>query len=462
MKKLNSKLLFITLLTTVLTWSCDMNNEDAPPYIEFVPAPNVSSVTHIKSLYDQEMEKYYRDRVPVEITEDICLKGIISADDKTSNGNLYKEAYLQDETGGIKLVFVSTGGIYANDSVVINMKGLYIGDYGDFIQIGGIPYTDTNGNLRVSGIDKYDCLKRTKIDGQELQPLLISIDQIGEEHMGMLIELQDVQFRDDEIGKTYATPETDDQEASTENRIMTDCNGNEITVRSSGYSSFAGDLLPQGKGSIVGILTKYTSTYQLVIRNIDEVQLDGNRCGDDNDVTPTPIDIALGSAVESIIEDFGTQTSNNDITIDGWNNFATVGTRTWRCKTYNDEVYAQATGFSSGEAAIESWLLLPPVSNSGSKTISFQTEYAYWAHADGNTPLKLVYSTDFTGGDPTIASWTELNATFATNGVDLQNTWVNSGSINLPDSNNPLVIAFVYTGSDTEKTSMRIDNIIIN
>ncbi|MBS2098909.1 DUF5689 domain-containing protein [Carboxylicivirga linearis] len=458
MKRINSIYIILIVLMTSLLSACDFNNEDAPPYEEFVPG-ETTTVMYVKSLYDEELAKYWTDRVPVEITEDISLKGVIVADDKTSNGNLYKEAYVQDETGGLRMTFQSTGGLYVNDSVTINLKGLYLSDYGDFIQLGGVPYFDDSNNYRLTGIDKHDYIKRNVVEGQVIEPKVISINEAGEEYMGMLVQFNDVQFADSQLGLTYAIAETEDQDAASANRTLADCDGNSIIVRSSGYSSFAGDYLPEGNGSFVGIVTKFTSgtttTIQIVIRSIDEVQLTGERCGND-------IDITLGDPVDNINEDFSSESNNTDISITGWNNFTTSGTRVWRGRTYSDEIYAQATGYNSGEASIESWLMLPPVTTSAAKTLTFETQFAYWAHTNGNTPLKVVYSTDFTGGDPTNSNWIELDATIATDGIDNEFTWVDSGNISLPTSNNSIVIAFIYSGSDTESTSMRIDNITIN
>nr|WP_321408702.1 DUF5689 domain-containing protein [uncultured Carboxylicivirga sp.] len=458
MKRFNTIFIILSVLISSLFVSCDYNNEDAPPYEEFIEG-ELSTIAYVKSLYAEELAKYWTERVPVEITEDICIKGIIIGDDKTSNGNLYKEAYVQDETGGLRMTFLSTGGIYKNDSVTINLNGLYLSDYGDFIQLGGVPYFDDSNNYRLTGIDKHDYIKRTYVEGQVQEPTIITIDQAGENYMGMLVQFNDVQFADSQLGLTYAIPETDTQDAASANRTLVDCDGNSIIVRSSGYSSFAGTFLPEGKGTFVGIVTKFTSgsttTIQIVIRSLDEIDLSGDRCSNE-------IDIILGDPVDTINEDFSSQTNNADINLTGWNNFVTAGSRTWRGKTYNSEIYAQATGYNSGEASIESWLMLPPVTANSAKTLSFESQFAYWEHLSGNMPMKVVYSTNYTGGDVNSASWTELDATIATDGVDAQNTWVESGSIALPTSNNPIVIAFIYNGSNTESTSMRIDNIVIN
>jgi len=91
-----------------------------------------------------------------EITGDWALYGIITASDK-KDGNFYKEAYIEDATGGLRMVFESTSGLYIGDSVIVNLKGLFIGDYGDFWQLGSYPYHESDGDIRVAGMnmDKY-------------------------------------------------------------------------------------------------------------------------------------------------------------------------------------------------------------------------------------------------------------------------------------------------------------------
>lgn len=277
MKSIKTNIIAFTILIGLVASSCVTNNDDTPPVEPFVSYEK-ATITEVKDLYAEELKKHWTEREPVEIRYDWSIKGIIIADDKTSNGNFYKEAYVQDESGGLRVTFQSSGGLFVNDSVIINCKGLYLSDYGNFIQLGGDPYFDDGNKYRLTGIDKHKYLKRTFIEGQILHPTVLTINELGEEHMGTLIQLNDVQFEDKELGKTYATPAIGDKPARSENRILEDCNGYDIIVRSSGYSSFAGDLLPEGKGTFVGVLTKFNSDYQMQIRHIKEVQLDGARC----------------------------------------------------------------------------------------------------------------------------------------------------------------------------------------
>jgi hypothetical protein len=128
----------LILISAALFSGCVDNNETDPPIVKF-KADTIVTVQQVKALYaDQLAISDYKLRLPVEIIHAWSLRGIITASDKV-DGNLYKEAYIQDATGGLRLVFESTSGLYIGDSVIVNMKGLYIGDYGNFWQVGGVP-----------------------------------------------------------------------------------------------------------------------------------------------------------------------------------------------------------------------------------------------------------------------------------------------------------------------------------
>ena len=63
------------------------------------------------------------------------------------------------------------------------------------------------------------------------------------------------------MGMTYA----DAVNLSTGSRLLSDCNGNTVSVRTSGYANFADDTLPSGNGSIVGIFTIYNLKNNLLL-----------------------------------------------------------------------------------------------------------------------------------------------------------------------------------------------------
>lgn len=267
--------------------SCVDNNENDPPVKPFV-AGNHITIAELKAKYDAELQKTdYKQRIPVEVAENQSIKGIITTDDNL-NGNLYKEAYIEDATGGLLMKLNTTGALNMGDSVIVNLKGLFLGDYGNFVQLGNTPYTDNKGNLRVGNIEVDECMSRFSFENPTT-PQSVTIFNLKknlDQYLGRLVKIEDVQFAEAELEKTYAVPQVGDADADYGNRKMEDCFKNSIIVRTSGYSTFAGNPLPEGNGTMVGIISKFNADIQIIIRDIKEVTMDGARCTGNNGGTP--------------------------------------------------------------------------------------------------------------------------------------------------------------------------------
>lgn len=429
---------------------CADNNETPPTEVPF-KAGTVVTVQLVKTLYASQLAiDDYKLRIPVEISEDWTISGIITASDK-KDGNLYKEAFIQDATGGIRLLFDSTSGLYIGDSVIVNLKGLFIGDYGDFWQVGGEPYTDDGGSIRVSGMNMDKQILKKSVGNPTFPDTVTITAAKSSQYLGKLVTLKDIQFTDDEIGKPYADY-AEDPPASA-NRYIMDCNKKKILVRTSGYASFASETITDLKGTITGIITIFGSDYQLIIRDFKEVKLTDERC---NPGVPD-----LGPPVETLNQNFQSFANNAAVSITGWQNIAQYGDRNWQAKYFSGNTYAQATGYYSGLSNMVTWLITQPVTISTQKVLSFQTAKAYWTHTGTHIPFQVYYSTNYTGKNLVTAVWVPLNATLAGKN-DADNTFISSGNINQPVENGKsCVIAFKYTGSDTESTSYRIDNISV-
>lgn len=428
--------------------SCTDNNETPPPLKEFIPGETVT-VLQVRALYaDQLAISDYTQRHPVEITHDWALRGIITASDK-KDGNFYKEAFIEDATGGLRLLFEANSGLYIGDSVIVNLKGLWLGDYGNFWQLGGLPYYQEDGTPRVGGMNMdLQCLKLSI--GNTTNPAVVTITQArSSAYLGRLVRLDEVQFTDAMLGQTWANAE----EQLTENRTLQDCNDKTIIVRTSGYSAYAGELLPVGNGSITGIVTIFNGTYQFLVRDFEEVDMTGSRCG--------VVDQPLGTPVETLTENFESFSDNDDIYLSGWQNIATAGGRIWLAKLFSGNRYAQATGYNSNLSSMVTWLITRPVNISTQKVLSFQTAKAYWAHTGTNFPMEVLVSTDYNGTNIATATWTPMTAVLAQK-TDPDHTFISSGNVSLPVvAGKSAVIAFRYTGSQTESTTYRIDNIAV-
>jgi len=446
------KISLLTVLITVSITACIDKFDEAPDIPGFESA-TIVSINQVKALYDDELAKDWFDRAPVMIDQDWAITGQVIGSDK-KDGNLYKEGFIEDASSGILLKFESTGGFYLGDSVIINVKGLYLGDYGDFIQLGGIPYTDASDNLRVSGFNKDERMLKVSVNNPS-HPTVTTIDEAStDDFLGRLVTFNNVQFTLGGSGATYADALADPPAAG--NRDLEDIAGDEIIVRSSGYSTFASDLLPEGNGSITGIITKFSSDYQLIIRDISEVDMTGERLAQ---MLGT-----LGDPVESISEDFESTSNYDDIEVEGWQNLIVTGDRYWIAKYFSDgnNRYMQASGYNSGLSEMETWVITQPVTITTQKTLTFKSAKQYWAHESGNEPFELFYSSDYNGTNHSEATWTPLSAILAVESSN-DNEWISSGDILLPVlSGQSVVIAFKYTGSDTETTSYRIDDIVIS
>lgn len=132
----------------------------------------------------------------------------------------------------------------------------------------------------------------------------------------------------------------------------------------------------------------------------------------------------------------------------GFTQFSVTGAQVWGCTNFgrNGSIGAQMNGFSNGAVENEDWLISPSYDFT---TFDFPV-LSFWSQFSFNGPgLKLMVSTDYVSGDPTQATWTEINGRFPTNSVSSSSTvFTESKDINLAAFKAANVhIAFVYTSS---------------
>ena len=234
----------------------------------------------------------------VRIDDGIQIKGVVTGND--AEGNIYNEIALQDETGGI-LVCIAQGGlcgqIQVGQEILIDLGGLYIGAYRSQPQIG-VPYTSTSTSgaksVYPSRIARAEWQTRFKLIGKPDAKKLVAKEFDYEslkgnetelyKYAGCLGNATGVGFAKAD-GKTTYAPKSEG--ASTGYGVMRafknmttgkDYTTNEFGVRTSCYSDFAAEKLPEGKLTVTGILTcyksqkKYNATAQILMRQQSDVQ----------------------------------------------------------------------------------------------------------------------------------------------------------------------------------------------
>ena len=151
----------IVLTTCLISTSCEKKFTDPPVTGE----PGIVATITIK-----DVKARYTSGVPVAITDDAVIEGIVSCDDKS--GNYYQQIAIQDATGGVLLRLA--GSNYYNNypvgrKVFVKLKGLYLGQYSGTLQFGGgvdTPYMNQGGvtllaaNLTGPASDK-GCIEST-------------------------------------------------------------------------------------------------------------------------------------------------------------------------------------------------------------------------------------------------------------------------------------------------------------
>lgn len=256
---------------------------------------NVVSIAELKEKYGITKEMI---NDTVRIDEGIQIKGVVTGND--AEGNIYNEIALQDETGGI-LVCIAQGGLcgqmQVGQEVLIDLGGLYIGAYRSQPQIG-VPYTSTSSSgaksTYPSRIARAEWQTRFKLIGKPDATKLVAKEFDYEslkgnetelyKYAGCLVKATGVGFAKAD-GKTTYAPKSEG--ASTGYGVMRafknmttgkDYTTNEFGVRTSCYSDFAAEKLPEGKLTVTGILTcyksqtKYKATAQILMRQQSDVQ----------------------------------------------------------------------------------------------------------------------------------------------------------------------------------------------
>ncbi len=268
--KITTRLFAFSLLTWAAFYlsSCVDLNFDEPPLEG--EDPGLTANTTIAQL----KSRLVAPAAFAAIEDDVIIKGVVVADDRS--GNFFNAFILQDETGGIE-VRHSLSNAYnffpIGREIYIKCKGLVLGDNSGVTQLGGYTYTQS-GSVRLGNIVNPAAFIFRGKKGMIPTPKVKTIQELGPDDISTLVQLNNVEFVPADTVQLYA----DAAGRRTLNRTIQDCNGNTITLRTSGFATFAVDLTPKGNGSVTAIYSVFGTTKQLFIRESSDVQMIGSRC----------------------------------------------------------------------------------------------------------------------------------------------------------------------------------------
>lgn len=208
------------------------------------------------------------------ITNDDIIEGVVVAND--SSGNFYKQIIIEDSSAGIA-VNIDDYNLYTSypegRTVFIKLKSLILYDDNKLIEVGGSK--DVTGAVTPIAAPLKDNYIIKGNYGNAASPKLVDISDLNDAYQNMLIQLNDFEFDEADTAKIYADTSSSKNAVS---HLIKNCSNKTITLRTSGFSSFAGINLPNGNGSITAIYSVYNTTKQLYIRDTGDVQFYGTRC----------------------------------------------------------------------------------------------------------------------------------------------------------------------------------------
>ena len=284
-----------------LFFGCVKDQDFSTPIVECVE-PELAITNTI-----QQVKEMYTYGKAIEINADVIIEGYVVSNDKS--GNIYKTLSIQDKpenpTSAIKIAIDQTNLYTTYDvgrKIYINLKGLAVGYSFGSIQIGKA----VGGDLeRISSFEVKNHLFRS-CEVAEITPKKVTISQLNKNLLEMLIEIENVQFKDAELGLSYANVNN----TSTVNRVLESFNSNcnlvdEIEIRNSGFSKFKNELLPDGKGNVIGVFGNYYDDFQLYIRDVNDVNLTETRCDYSNAIETNISLLEIRDLFEGEMIEFG-------------------------------------------------------------------------------------------------------------------------------------------------------------
>lgn len=433
MKKMFLKSIFS--LSLLLIYGC--NNDVETPKLE---------CTQLNLTVNKTVKKVHELAGPVPkqyVYDDIIEAYVVSSDE---DGNFFKTISFQtlakEEISATGFsVPIDASNTYIDyrvgNKVFVKLKNQFTDLFYGGLRIGSLNVSNAGDPSigRISQNDFKDVLNPscTMIDENLLVQKMAIEEALDDAKLNTLIELTDVEFTEGALGRHYFE-ETNNVGGST-NWNLRDKTGNQIIFRTSSYASFSDHLVPEGSGTVRGILTKFGSDYQMIVRSDKDVLLNGKR------------------SVPFFSEDFQTVKNNVNLTLPGWSNIVEKASKLWKSMVYGGNGYAEFNTTSTTAAENIAWLVSPKINISGYKNAVFSfrsAQHDLKVDSPLNT-LEVYVSENFDGSNIMKANWKKLEGKFPSLSTPAR-LFISSGAIDLSAYSGNIHIAFKYIGSGKDKT----------
>lgn len=272
----------VTLSSVTLSCSNDFDN---PGLISpEAPVKANTSILDLKKQYWNNADNYIDTIGVTDSGEHTIISGRVISSDEA--GNIYKNLVIQDETAALT-ISINANSLYTRyrigQKVVIDLTGLYIGKYSSLQQLGYPDYSTSYGwQATFLPFEMFE--EASWVDGlpdaAAIDTLTVTIPQL-DKTADILMAMQSQLVRINNVEFVGGGQESfcSAYKVNT-NRTLKDTSGNELIVRTSGYSRFWSDKLPAEPCDVVGILSYNGSgtkaNWQLLLRDTNDILNIGN------------------------------------------------------------------------------------------------------------------------------------------------------------------------------------------
>ncbi|UKM65809.1 DUF5689 domain-containing protein [Flavobacteriaceae bacterium GSB9] len=458
MKKVKS---FLTIFALLFLLSSCVNDDDfSTPDISItepeVPLEQITTFKAIKSVYEQAVNNG-NSTAMIDDETDLYIEGFVVSSDRS--GNFFEELIIQNKTDDsnpdndprlgfrIDINVGSLSDTYQfGQKIYINMRGLTVGKENGVLTIGK---GDGASVKQIQAAEYKEIILRSN-EIAEIIPKTVELESLTAWDENTLIKLENMQLNRFEMGATFASESFDEFDGF---RLLESCDsGIPIMMQTSTFADFKSLIVPQGKGSVIGIYSRdFGDDFNVLILNssADITFEDTQRCD------PMELSCGMASALGTgnlLYEDFEPQRNNRPIEIEGWANYIEAGTEAWEgySSSSSNASLGRSARFksaSSGDVSNIGWLITPAIDLDAHQgvTVRFKTSNSL---ADSSY-LEVLYSQDWDGDEATItsATWGVLSDAYVVKDTDSFAEWFNSGTVDLSCATGTIYIAFKYTGS---------------
>lgn len=281
--------LYISLICmSGLFTSCQFDYSDPDEshdvYMSDVEATGTTTtIGELKSKYKNIINDDVNRHRWTYIEEDEIFDGYVCAND--ISGNLYQAIYVRKGDDAI-VIGINDNSLWTTypvgTHVTVNLKGLYIGSYGNLAKIGA-PYTTSGSNKRLGGMAKFKALSSITVIGfnknaYECEPILITSSWLKSKISNsnemlkwspMLVRVENAEIKGYNNRKVYAAYLDRDAGNGVNNTILID--DDKYTLRQSALSDFSSEPIPTSKVNVTAVLTRYSNEWQLALRELSDV-----------------------------------------------------------------------------------------------------------------------------------------------------------------------------------------------